>query len=305
MNLSPAFVRTVTATFALAGESWLQQLPSLLAEYEERWSLALHDSFPNLSYNYVAPVTLADGAHAVLKAGVPRSELLREIAALRLYAGQGSARLLQADEEAGVMLLERIYPGATLAQLEDDARATAVLADMMARLWRALPADHPFLSVEAWADGLVDLRARFDGGSGPLPLRLVELAERLFADLFDSAAAPVLLHGDLHHENILASAGSGWLAIDPKGMTGEPAYDVGPLFWNPANVCAWPNLEQVQARRVAILCDRLGLERQRVAAWAVAQAVLSAWWTIEDNGTEWQAPIRIAESLLPLLGEWA
>ena len=84
-----------------------------------------------------------------------------------------------------------------------------------------------------WGDGFKRLRARFGGGSGPLPSALVGEAEALFAALLDTAGAPVLLHGDLHHYNILAAGGGRWLAIDPKGVVGEPAFEVVALMHNP------------------------------------------------------------------------
>ena len=108
----------------------------------------------------------------------------------------------------------------------------------MRELWRPLPPDSQFPTASQWAAGLSDLRKTFEGGTGPFPARLVEQAESLFRELLGSAEPSVLLHGDLHHFNILAGQRRPWLAIDPKGMAGEPAYEVGALLRNPdaANV---------------------------------------------------------------------
>jgi streptomycin 6-kinase len=234
----------------------------------------------------------------VLKLGVPNPELASEIAALRLFDGRGSVRLLEADEQQGILLLERLSPGAPLSALEDDAEATSIAAGVMRQLWRPVPFQHSFPTVATWALGLPRLRAAFDGGAGPFPRRLVEQAEALFAELIPSMAAPALLHGDLHHENILRAGRAPWLALDPKGLVGEPAYEVGALLRNPIpRIYSMPNLKQVLKRRVDQLADELGFDRQRLIGWGIAQAVLSSWWSYEDHGHGWEPALTIAALL--------
>lgn len=302
LSLPAAFSQTISEAFGEPGQLWLDSLPCLLDEVAARWSLTIHAPFNPLSYNYAAPATGSDGQLLVLKAGVPRPEVRSEIEALRVYAGRGSVLLLEADIDSGVMLLERVAPGVKLKAEPDDARATEIAARVMQALWRPLPAGHSFHPVTDWAAGLARLRARFGGATGPLPADWVDLAERLFAYLFASAEPPVLLHGDLHHENILAGERSPWLAIDPMGMAGEPVYEVGALLRNPMpEVADWPDLRRIQARRVDQLAEILGFDRQRIVGYGVAQAVLSAWWTLEDHGRADSPALACAEALLPLL----
>ncbi|MFZ0546370.1 MAG: aminoglycoside phosphotransferase family protein, partial [Candidatus Promineifilaceae bacterium] len=226
------------------GTAWLQKLPSLIAEFERRWSFTAERPFPNLSYNYVAPVRLANGAEAVLKLGLPRQELQTEIKALEIYDGRGIVKLLAGAPEEGAMLLERIRPGEMLSKLagEDDTAATAVAAELMKQLWRPAPKDHAFPTIADWRKGLDRLRNEFQGGTGPFPKKLVEQAESLYRELMASADELVLLHGDFHHWNVMTAERQPWLALDPKGLVGEPAYEVGPLLYNPVDVLLkWPN----------------------------------------------------------------
>src|SRR6202040_3906156 len=144
-----------------------------------------------------------------------------------------AVRVLDSDRDCGIMLLERVEPGQTLASLADDEQATRVAAAMMRELRRPLPPEAPFPTVSHWADGLTELRKRFDGGTGPFPADLIDQAESLFRELLSSAEPSVMLHGDLHHFNILSARRQPWLAIDPKGLAGEPAYEVGALLRNP------------------------------------------------------------------------
>jgi streptomycin 6-kinase len=122
----------------------------------------------------------------------------------------------------------------------------------------------------------------------------VEKAERHFDELLSSSASNVLLHGDLHHLNILKSPDA-WKAIDPKGVAGEPSYDICALLLNP--ISRHSNDGRIQQRRLEVLKEELGLDSQRMLAYAVSQAVLSAWWSFEDSSTDWESAIACAQTL--------
>lgn len=301
MNLPHAFQQTILDLYTEEGRAWLTNLPHLLADCTTRWGLVLDEPWPQLSYNLVILGRMGEQA-IMLKLGVPSPALVREQAALVAYNGRASARLLAAEPAWGALLLERLEPGTPLSQLArlspaDDDCATRHAAELMRALWRPLPpTPHPFRPVREWAGGLAKLRPTFGGGTGPFAAVLVDTAERLFAELLAGEGEPVLLHGDLHHDNILQS-GAGWQAIDPQGMWGEPAYEVGALLRNPLGVHKWPNLPQRMARRLAILADELAIPRERLWGWGMAQAVLSAWWDYEDFGRVEPAWLVVAEAL--------
>ncbi|HEX7175919.1 MAG TPA: aminoglycoside phosphotransferase family protein [Pyrinomonadaceae bacterium] len=293
--------RNVTTCHGRAGVQWLDALPAILDACAARWSLRLGLPFTPLSYNYVMAAERADRTPAVLKVGVPCRELETEAAALRVYDGRGCARLLEADTQLGALLIERLEPGtplsAGLVTETDDEEATVTAASVMRELWRPAPDAHEFPRVSDWGAGFNRLRARFGGGSGPFPPALVREAESLFAELLETAAAPVLLHGDLHHYNILAAGRDRWLAIDPKGVVGEPAFEVTALMHNPAGLLEMRRPVEVLGRRVELLARELNLERARVRGWGIAGLVLSAWWSFEDHGEGWERGVECARLL--------
>jgi streptomycin 6-kinase len=296
------FQQTIIDLYDEQGTLWLKNLPNLIADLEAAWSMTARPPVANLSYNYVAPAVRADGSEAILKLGVPNPELTTEIEALRLYDGRGSARLLAVDPDRGALLLERLKPGDMLVTLADDDEATRIAARVMRQLWQPVLPDHPFPTVHDWAAGLKRMRHEFDGGTGPLPAGLVAQAETLFAALLPAMAEPVLLHGDCHHYNILRAEREPWLAIDPKGIVGEPAYEVGAVMRNykPGQL-AGPHPERLIERRIAIFAEEWGFERDHLLAWSLAQAVLSAWWSVEDHGSGWEDTIYQAELMARLL----
>jgi len=305
-DLPPGLTLGAAEIHGAAGRAWLAGLPALLSELAARWALDLAPPFPRLSYNYVAPARRGDGTVVVLKLGFTGDrEFATEAEALWLFAGRGCVRLLETDVPRGALLLEVLRPGTSLGDdPADDAAATSVVCAALRALGHVVPApDHPFPTTADWAAGLARLRARFAGGTGPLPPALVDRAERLFAELHASAASPRLLHGDLHHGNVLAAQRRPWLAIDPKGVVGEAAYDAGAFLRNPLPaILRTPAPGRFLARRLDQLAEELGLPRQRLQAWGLAQAVLSAWWMIEDHGAGWEPAAALAERLAALPG---
>ena len=120
----------------------------------------------------------------------------------------------------------------------------------------------------------------------------MEAAEGLFAELIASTTENMLLHGDVHHFNILSAERAPWLAIDPQGVVGDPAFEIGPFLHNPS-----PQPTSVLKRRLDQFSDELDLDRERLHGWAVAQGVLSAWWCMEDGVDCWEEGIAYAERL--------
>jgi len=312
MNLPPEFISNVQNTFREEGFAFLDALPNLITEASARWGLRDVQPAPTLSYNFVAFATLtlpskigvSAGSEVVLKMGVPNDEMRSEIAALKLFNGEGACRLLDYDEERCLMLLERLHPGVMLATMKDDEEAIHIAAEAMKRIWRnpdTFAHDQKkdkFIKLTDWFDGLQRLRKRFNGGTGPLNEKLVERVESSVMDFFAENHSPVLMHGDFHHYNILSSE-RGWLVIDPKGVIGPAGYEVGPLMTNP-----WESLldsfnPQLILRRADILHEHLGFERERILEWCLAHSVLSAWWGIEDN-TGWEYAVSFAEMLASL-----
>jgi streptomycin 6-kinase len=285
LELTPVFVGNIRQAFGAEGQRYLDDLPGLLEQAARRWDLVLGEPFL-LSYNYVCAATRADGSPAVLKIGMPNRELSSEINTLRLYAGEGACRLLEADPEGGMLLVERLRPGTMLVELPDDQKRTEIAAGVLGRIQRTAPPDQDFLSLRGWFDGLKSLRPRFSGGTGPFPGRIVSQVEGLLAELFAEQAAPqVLLHGDFHHYNILASE-RGWLVIDPKGVVGAAEYDACPFLLNPLG----PPPPEAQAirqtqNRMAIFCERLGWDRQRLWRWALCFSLLTSWWDLAEDGS--------------------
>lgn len=296
MQLPPALVQHVTHVLGDEGRVWLDALPSLLALCQRDYGLTIGPPF-ELSYNYVAPVTRADGSEAVLKLSPHGQDFRYELTATRLFDGRGMARLLERDEERGIALLERLRPGRMLVELDDDDRQTEIATDVMLALRREAPAGHGLPTTRDWFLAFEKHRAEHSGRADPLPAGLFERGEATYEALLQSSAPAVLLHGDLHHYNIVSAERAPWLAIDPHGLVGEPAFETGAFFGNPSGLTARPDLRRVLSRRADIFAERLGFDRKRIIAWGFAYQMLSAVWSAENGGTGWHGAASVAEIL--------
>jgi streptomycin 6-kinase len=220
-----------------------------------------------------------DDRSVVLKVGKRSGDERLSATVIRAFDGNGMVRII--DDVDGALLLERLTPGHSLVNMitsGHDNDATQALADVIGRM---TPQDCPSApTVEDWGHSFDRYRALEDRS---LPETLVEEAHRVYDKLSTSQRRRRLLHGDLHHGNVLLDSDRGWLAIDPRGVVGEAEYEIGAALRNPIEkVESFLQPETIRAR-VTCFADRLHLDADRIVAWAFAQAVLSVIWLIEDG----------------------
>ena len=258
------------------GKQWLANLSVLTEQMKIAHGLSNLKPVQNLSYNYVLS-GLQGSQLIILKLGFDTDELKREAFALKAFAGFGVIKVLMEDD--GVLLLERAVPGVSLKSYfpEKDHDAIRITCECLKRLHKApIPHDHHLPHIKDWLTTLdKDLN---------VPDYYLHKARRLRDELMMTASTPVLLHGDLHHDNILKN-NDDWLAIDPKGVIGDPAYEVAAFIRNPIpELLAHNNVAHIIASRITQFAEILQLSEQRILDWCYVQAVLAWAWTLEDNG---------------------
>jgi streptomycin 6-kinase len=223
----------------------------LLQELAEEWELTLGEPYePGAGSEHVLRVGLADGTPAVLKIGIPHRESEHEADALERWDGEGAVRLLRRDDARNALLLERCEPGTSLSQSAEDP--LGVLIDLLPRLWKEADGFRTLSDeVEWWAlDGEVGDRAR---------------------ELAASQGELVLVHQDLHGDNVLAAEREPWLVIDPKPLAAEREFAVAPIVRSGE----LGRTRDQALGRLDRLCSELGLDRERARAWTIVQTI--AW----------------------------
>jgi streptomycin 6-kinase len=295
MQISSEFQEKIINGFGSAGKAWLETLEQMVENYLQKWELTSEGPVENLSYNYVVKVTDIKGMPLILKLGVPNFDTRNEMVTLQVYNGEGCAKLLKSDPENGVMLLERLVPGRMLSAESDEM----VVLENFIKVWKAIrrpvPDGTSTPSLKHWFEGLTRYR---NAGEGPISLEHVQIAEEFFQQVMETSEGPQLLHGDLHHENILNSEEKGWMAIDPKGVAGDPYFDVISFLINQLE--SKPDPKSTLKLRVDTISEQLGLDRGRLLKAAIALGTLYACWGVEDLA-DWETTYQCVKWFIEFL----
>ncbi|MDB5023043.1 MAG: kinase [Mucilaginibacter sp.] len=290
IELPDEFKNIIISIYGKTGEKWLAGLDGLIDHCLHKWRLKLLPA-KKLSYNFVVPVVFENGSKAILKLGVPGAWIMSEIAALKAFNGIGFCKLLDAEPEKGVMLLENIEPGEPLNILCDDAAATKIVAGLINDMQQANPvSDYPFQTAANWYNNLVNLHEEFDN---IVPQYLFTQAIAAYKSLETHLQDQRLLHGDLHQENILSAGTGKWKAIDPKGIIAETACELTPYLMNDLN---GKDISVTISDRINVFSEELKIDKIRIIKWGAFRSVLSVYWKAEDNLLITPEDIMICES---------
>jgi streptomycin 6-kinase len=274
--------------------------PDIFAPYLQRWNLTPDGEALASLGGHLLPVRQA-GTPAMLKV----SHEPEEIAGAHVMAwwnGDGAAPVLAHEGEALLMVRAQGVVSLTeMARAGRDDDATRILCATIARLHRPrAEARPPLVPLRQWFDALLALGSGASGKAGAAGAAsiLAHSADAARA-LLDAPRDEVVLHGDIHHANVLDFGQSGWLAIDPKGLYGERGFEYANLFCNPdAGTALAPG---VFARRVEIVTHAAAIDRQRLLQWVLAWAGLSAVWRRED-GDDARSTLDVARLAAAALG---
>ena len=253
--------------------------------YIARWQLT-PDGAPIVTpTSRLLPVRFEDKP-AMLKIALEAEEQHGN-AVMRWWDGNGAARVLAHAGEA--LLLERATSPASLAALArggNDDEACRILCHTAAHLHRPtsrpLP---PLVSLTQWFQDLAPAAAAHGG--------ILALCSATAQSLLARPQDVAVLHGDIHHGNVLHFGARGWLAIDPKGLWGERGFDYANIFLNPD--CETATSAGRLARRAALVAHAAGLERKRLLQWVLAWSGLSAAWLLAE-GTAPEQQLSIASA---------
>jgi streptomycin 6-kinase len=272
-----------------------------IAHLAQKWALTNIRPLVALSMtsNYVARAySKPYASDVVLKILIADT---KEPEALQLFNGNGYVKLLDYDPEYNGLLLESITPGNTLSTLfpDDDARSLEIMAALIQKIEKTDIAHHEkeFPTVEQWMEELRAIESK------KIPKHMLGKAYELSQKLLSKKFHRYLLHGDLHHENIVQCADNkldlnAWKIIDPKGVIGSIEFEVIRFLMNPSPaLLEQPNPKKIIERRIEQLHVLFGFEKKRLRDWLFVQAVLSACWAQEGGGDLFSYFMRIAKSV--------
>jgi streptomycin 6-kinase len=260
--------------------SWNLSSPQLIATTPTSQVIKVKNGSDFSVLKLLTPLGLSDEAAGAL--------------ALRHFAGNGAVQLLSSAQDA--QLLEFVDGPSLVPMVSEgkDDEATMALADVLGKLHGASG---------KISERLITLERRFqslltyDGNS-----KLLQDGAAVTRELLASPQGEIVLHGDLHHENVLLHPERGWLAIDPKGLRGERTFDAANILFNPlsmpAMVASAPRVERI----AKILCERLAWDYKRFLDFAFAYGALSAVW-MSETGSPTDLPLEVCRLIRALSRE--
>ena len=261
-----------------AGAQWVATVPRRLDEALERWGLVV-DGAPRTGWTAVVVPVVRDGEPLALKVTWPHPEGEHEALALRTWAGSGAVRLVAALPSEGLLLLERLDADSDLSEVWVD-EACAVVGGLLARLHVAAPPRVPRLP-EYLAPHLDRMPGR-----AAVPRRVVARTQGLARELLGGQLPEVLLHTDLHFENVLRGP-QGWTAIDPKPVAGHPGFDLFPLLHNRVDELGTGAAFRWSVRhRVSVAAEAAGIDLDEAFAWTLLRAGVEVSWVSETGSAD-------------------
>lgn len=259
-STQPLFAQNIFNAFGAKGQNWLNDIPNIIEKSAEKWQLTNIVAVKNMTWNYVC-FAKQGNQDVVLKLAYEKNSFDTEYQALKDLQGLVIIRMLDHDTQYKALLLERALPGNSL-KFHQGQNKLAIYCRLIKSLSRAKNKNHTH--IREWLkiiDEITDSR---------ISNELISAAKKIRAELLNSIKNPQLCHGDLHLDNIIQS-NKKWLAIDPKGVIGEIAFEASAFDFESDG-------------QIKELSNSLEIDSNRLISWIFLRNILSAQWFIEDNG---------------------
>lgn len=263
------------------GEIWLKRIPVIAEKLQKYWKLSDLSPVENMTYNYVMKGIQNNKTPVVLKIAPFESFIQSEVEALKAFNGCGSVLLLNYNCQCHASLLQQALPGTTLKSLyskEKELSMNAYIQTMRAIHARSIPSKAQFPHIRDWLKSIENVK------EGQIPQHYLDTALQLKERLLNSSKKEILLHGDLHHDNVLKHHRT-WLSIDPKGVIGEAEFEIAAFdFISSCELFSSKNVVSLFYQRLSKIARLSKLSQERIADWVYVRLILGAAWMLEDSG---------------------
>lgn len=252
----------------------LKKADRLKNHFIQKWQLLPDGQAFHTNTALLQPV-LYKSKKALLKISVEPEEQYGGLL-MQWWDGIGAVPVYEYEREA--LLMERISSKKNLTALVEEGNdddGTLIICKTADELHKERNKPLPeLIDLNDWFSDLLFEKANY--GSNFV------VSSKIAQQLLESTINKTVLHGDLHHENILyADDKRGWLAIDPKRLYGDKAFEYANLFCNPnAKIALTPGRMQQQ---LSVVCNYTGISYNHLLQWIVAWTALSAIWMLKDG----------------------
>ena len=278
------------------GADFFARLCAMLDKYTPAWGLTDISLIDYFSANALFTCRSAMYGDCVLKICVPWPEVLGELYALREYDGRGFCKLYEVDFDDFVLLVERIVPGETLWEVQVIAERVDVFASLFRGLHIAPANPAPYRTYSRWVSRMAEFMAA-QADYAELTEYMAK-AQAMYDKLEAKYTGKMLLHGDFHQENILRGAEGVYTIIDPKGVVGDPVFDIPRFVINEYDSgCAEAEKRAHTAETLRLLSAALGYPLADLAAAYAVEMTMANCWSVESGEEPDMPGVRLAHEL--------
>ncbi|MDF1758150.1 MAG: aminoglycoside phosphotransferase family protein [Legionellaceae bacterium] len=269
------FEENINNIYGELGCKWLANLPGIVKQLASKYSLTDLHPVDNMSFNYIAK-GYQNSKPIILKLSLDNKGLSKEADCLKAFSNHGVVEIIARED--GCLIIEQAQPGTTLKEYfpSNDNDSLEIICKIIKKL-------HTSTILENNNFQYIEKLLKVLDNDLDIPKDVLLNARRIRDNLLSSTQNKVLLHGDLHHDNILKN-GNRWLVIDPKGFIGDPVFDVCAFISNPIpELLEQDNPGEIINQRIGGLAKWLGYPEQRIRDWHYVKIVLCWAWCLEDN----------------------
>lgn len=226
----------------------------------------------------------------ILKINQHKSQLESEYQMLARQSGHHSCMVYAFDESAGLLLEERISPGTVLRRETSLGKRIGAFLQVFRKIH--MPADFGTTYLN-WLEQICEYCVRHQVAED-----MASRAHLFCAEMFEKYPDRVLLHGDLHHDNLLLRTDGSYAMIDPKGVVGPAIMDLPRFILNELDTAHECPDRQHMEEVIRLLGEQSGYPAVDIRKLYYMEAVLANIWCLEDGEEMNRQELELADFLV-------
>lgn len=266
------------------GKDYYEKVLRDIEVYADKWTLTSFQLIPSFSAKVVFKCNSEKFGSAVLKIGNPSSrEIFTEFHTLCQYNGRRFCRVFDADMESGVILEECVQPGDPLRKESSLDKRLSVFCSLYKDLHIPPTNEEIYPTYSEWVGRITEYMSKRQD------CKELYLYMKKAKDICLSVSAlysqKMLLHGDFHHDNILLGNDGKYVIIDPKGVIGDPVFDVPRFILNEFGDEITTELDKKINDIISILEKSLHIPNDILRQCLFVETAMGICWMVEDGST--------------------
>lgn len=281
------------------GQAFYEKVIRDLSFYAKKWKLEIESCIDYYSVNCIFICRSALFGPAVLKIGNPSREVRTEANLLKEYNGGRFCKMYDCDLENGVILEEYIYPGKRLREEQSLERRLEIFSNLFHGLHIESSQNELYPTYFDWVDRIAVYMSKRE--DYPELRGQMLKARELCSSLCMAYPKKLLLHGDLHHDNILLGEDGAYKIIDPKGVIGDPIFDIPRFilneFYDRDDVPY--ELYSKHIETISSYFEKsVGVPKDVVLKCVYIETAMANCWNVEDNEEPNMRYVLYAEAMM-------